>query len=86
MLSTIVFEIKKFKKPHTFMFVLCLAGVGGGELRSRLEGNVTLIRLSQMLKRIGFLEFALPIVMKSSGVHPDIQNIFQLVSKILPTG
>ena len=32
MLSTIVFEIKKFKKPHTFMFVLCLAGVGGGSL------------------------------------------------------
>lgn len=30
MLSTIVFEIKKFKKPHAFMFVLCLAGVGGG--------------------------------------------------------
>ena len=87
MLSTIVFEIKKFKKPHAFMFVLCLAGVeGGGELRSCLEGNVSLIRLSQMLKRMGFLEFALPVVMKSSGVHPDIQNIFQLVSKILPTG
>ena len=68
------------------MFVLCLAGVGGGELTSCLEGNVTLIRLSQMLKRIGFLEFALLVVMKSSGVHPDIQNIFQLVSKILPTG
>ena len=68
------------------MFVLCLAGGGGGgELRSCLEGNVTL-RLSQMLKRIGFLEFALRIVMKSSGVHPDIQNIFHLVSKILPTG
>ena len=66
------------------MFVFCLAG-GGGELRSCLEGNVTL-RLSQMLKRIGFLEFALRIVMKSSGVHPDIQNIFHLVSKILPTG
>lgn len=30
MLSTIVFEIKKFKKLHAFMFVLCLAGVEGG--------------------------------------------------------
>lgn len=67
------------------MIVLCLLGVVQGELRSCLEGNV-MLRLPQMLKKLGFPEFALPMVMKSPGVHPVVQNIFQLVSKILPKG
>ena len=45
-----------------------------------------MLRLPQMLKKLGFPEFALPMVMKSPGVHPVVQNIFQLVSKILPKG
>lgn len=81
MLSIIVFEIKKFKKPHIYVSSLSCRR----ELRSCLEGNVT-TRLPQISKGIGFLEFALPIMMKSSGVHSEIQNIFQLTSKILPTG